>query len=254
MKTKIAPREPKGATAWNPDGLVLALQFWKGDRAKALSLARLLADIEPTRRSDVALYLCCDASAEQDDELITTLQHCEGKFSVGTFQSSGAVAGYPGGPNALWSATMEHFCQEWLAGRLRFESVFTFEADGAPLRRDWIAELIKAHQETLCHRLLITASIQHHHFQRHPNGNLIAHVTTIRNYPELSSTPPGQPWDMFHHVTLCRLARHDPVIRSEHQSRRWNAEPLTSMAKETAWLHGCQDNSAINFARRLVKK
>lgn len=88
--------------------------------------------------------------------MVSTLRYCEGKMPVGTFQSMRAGTGYPGGPNALWSDTMEHFYQEWASGRLRFESVFTFEADGAPLRRDWITELIKAHKETLAQRLLIT--------------------------------------------------------------------------------------------------
>ena len=245
---------PRPSVPWSPDGLILALQFWKGDQGKAFALARLLADIEPIRRNDVTLYLCCDSSSEQGDELVSTLRYCEGKMPVGTFQSMRAGTGYPGGPNALWSDTMEHFYQEWASGRLRFESVFTFEADGAPLRRDWITELIKAHKETLAQRLLITASIRHHHYIRHPNGNLIAHVSIVRNYPELATTPQSKPWDMHHHVTLCRLARHDPAIRSEHQSRNWTTEPLTSMAKETAWLHGAQDRSVFNFARKLVNK
>lgn len=251
---KQKPATLKPEIPWNPDGLVLALQFWRGDAEQAFRLARLIADIEPIRRNDCALYLCCDANTEQTDEMLGTLRYCENKMPVGTFQSMRAGTGHPDGPNVLWAATLQFFFQQWNRGALNLENVFTFEADGAPLRLDWISRLIDAHRETIRQRLLITASVRFRHFMRHPNGNLIAHVSAIRNYPELTETPPALPWDMHHHTTLCRIARHDTVIRSEHRSLNWSGEPLTSIATETAWLHGCRDDSVYNFSRAMIPK
>jgi hypothetical protein len=252
-KQKNQPQhQPAPQVPWSPDGIIMALQFWKGDQRRAFELSRLIADIEPIRRNDCALYLCCDGNTEQSEEMLSTLQYCESKFPVGTFQSMRAGNGHPDGPNVLWSSTMEFFFQQWSRGGLKFENVFTFEADGVPLRKDWITQLIEAHRETLRQRLLVTASVRHRHFMRHPNGNLISHVSVIRNYPELLETPPSLPWDMHHHTTLTRLARHDTVIRSEHRSTNWSAESLASIATETAWLHGCRDDSVLNFARGLV--
>lgn len=239
-------------TTWTPDGLILALQFWRGDEAAAIRLARLLADIETARRSDCALYFCCDKNTQLGPKLLKAMQSCGEKFPIGCVQLDVAGDGYPDGPNVLWAGIMEHFYREWSTGKNHLESVFTFEADGAPLRSDWIAQLMEAHRRTIDAGKLVTGDIRHRSAAcPHPNGNLIAHVSVIRNFPELTETPKDRPWDMFHHATLRSIARHDSVIRSEHRSRRWTRDSLESVATETAWLHGCRDDSAYDFALEL---
>ena len=223
---------------WRPDGLVLALQFWSGDEAQALKLARLITDMEHARREDVQLWFCCDASTQQGDALMETVKYCEKKMSVNVFQARRTGAGYPSGANVLWASTMEFFYQQWAVGKLRFESVFTFEADGCPLTCDWIERLIDAHDTSLDEGKLITAAIQEGYAVTHPNGNLVLHVSVIRNYPELLDTPVNTAWDWHHHVTLQRISRGSNIIRSEHLSTNWSPESLASITRETAWMHG----------------
>lgn len=232
--------------------LVLALQFYSGDEPLALRLAKLLTDIEPRPRSDVVLYFCTDA--EQGPKLLEAQQYCSRRFPVGTFQSDRQVKGHPAGPNALWAATMQHLYGEWAAGNLPYESAFAFEPDGVPLRRDWIAQLQDAHVRTLEAGKLITADVKRRGVRHaHPNGNLIAHLSLVRDYPSVLETPPDQPWDMFHHVTLLRLCRPDSVIWSEHRSEGWTPEALRNRSRECAWLHGVRDVSGLRFARGLVE-
>ena len=243
---------PPPSIPWSPHGIVLALQYWTGDEKRAFELARLIADLESVRRQDVALFFCCDDETVQSQALLDTQQYCGNKFYTGVFQSGEAGHGYPAGPNALWANCMKFFYRQWCAGVLRFESVFTMESDSAPLRRDWISQIINAHRETLDSGMLITGAHLKNHYTPHVNGNLVAHVSIVRNFPELLETPPAVAWDIHHRVTLRRLTRPDHVIRSEHRSVKWSKESLTSMATETAWLHGVIDNSGLQFAKSLL--
>src|SRR3954463_2322290 len=42
---------PVNEVNYPPTGMAIALQFWDGDKEEALRLARLIADIEPVRRT-----------------------------------------------------------------------------------------------------------------------------------------------------------------------------------------------------------
>ena len=65
-----------------PTKILLALQFWKGDKDQAMRVARLIADLEP-RHTDFADFLFVSRfDCEQD---LATVEYVSQKFNVHTY-------------------------------------------------------------------------------------------------------------------------------------------------------------------------
>lgn len=119
--------------------LILALQFWKGDRDKAAELARFIADLEPTFRDDVIFVL---AGRQCEIGVAFAEKYLEEKFTVHEITCDNEQEGWPSGPNALALFVMEQapeLCP------LAF-GLLMLEADCVSLQRDWINQIILAWQ------------------------------------------------------------------------------------------------------------
>lgn len=118
---------------------LICLQYWSGDRAQALQLARLLADIEPTmsERADFLFVSRFDCTHDA-----ATVAHVARKFKVFTHTSKRRGTGWPLGCNSLWFGTMEWFFRKIEARQvLPYKAAFCIEADGIPMSKTWIADL-----------------------------------------------------------------------------------------------------------------
>lgn len=119
--------------------ILLALQYWDGDREQALKLARFIASMEP-RHSEIAdfMFICrFDSSIDLD-----TVQEVSRKFNVYTHKSRRQAKGWPYGCNELWFDTMTRIYELKAAKKMPdYKAVLTFEADCSPLVPDWIAQL-----------------------------------------------------------------------------------------------------------------
>jgi hypothetical protein len=246
--------EPEPGSYYCRGGIVLALQYWKGDEREAMALARILADIEARPRGDVLLAMCRRVDCALSPLAQETIKYCGRKFMVMPVRSTRIGTGHPHGCNQLWAGTMQDLAGMWMAGRLRFESAFTFEADGAPLSRNWIDRLIKAHARTMREGKRITGAVMDSHAFPHVNGNLIAHLSIWFDRPSLHVTPANQPWDMFHGHVLSSECLASNVIRNEYGSSKWTPAALASTARESAWLHGAKDKSALRYAMALAER
>lgn len=232
-----------------PDGLIIAIQYWAGDEERAMRLARLIADIEPKRRDDVAIAFCRRFDMEVESALLwQTWLHVAKKFPVLKLRSRREGVGHPEGCNELWSGVMDQLSTQWRAGNLWAHSVFTCEADGVPLRSDWVDKLAYIHRRTLEAGKRITGPIMQQY--PHLNGSLVSHFSLWFDRPSLHRTPADQSWDMFHsHVILCE-GRGDPWIKNVYGGSKWSPESLRNMARETAWLCSQKDDSALEWAER----
>lgn len=251
------PSEAMRARPWNPDALILALQYCRRDEAKALRLARLLADLEVERRGDCVFALCRAADCRLSAAAKRTAQYCHRKFpAVMVVQSNRAGVGHPDGPNQQWISFMETFCDERALGRIHAEHVFTFEPDGVPLSRDWIDRLVVEQRLSIAQGKQITAAVMRHtdHRVQHPNGNLLMHLPYFEDHPTLHRTPPKEAWDMHHRVTLLAAARASTIIANRHMSTGWTVPLLRNLATEAAWLHGFHDDVPWKFARSLRQR
>jgi len=122
------------------DKILLALQFWGGDKIQAMRLARLIADLEP-RMSDKADFLFISRfDCTHDTEAI---EHVSRKFKTFTHVNrSRRETGWPAGCNGLWFGTLDHVYALGESKRMPpYKAVLTFESDGFPLRPDWISRL-----------------------------------------------------------------------------------------------------------------
>lgn len=234
-----------------PAGLVLALQYWEGDEVQAMRLARLLADIEPARRDDVTLALCRRYDIPQSALWWQTFLHCGRKFGVVDLVSRREGTGHPHGCNELAAGILDQLADAWAAGNVPRHSVFLMEADGVPLRADWIERLGAEHEVTLAAGKRVTGCMTALPLA-HVNGSLIAHLSLWHDRPSLRRTPSGQAWDLFHAAVLNAEARPTTFIKNVYGGRDWSAPALAAMGRETAWMANAKDDSAIAWAERTL--
>lgn len=121
------------------DKILIALQFWQGDKEQAMQLARLLADLEPKHcdRADLLLVSRFDCVVDQ-----ATVKHVARKFNTFSYISKRRGTGWPHGCNELFFGMLEWFYHKKEAGQIpNYKAVFAIEADGIPITPNWIARL-----------------------------------------------------------------------------------------------------------------
>ena len=247
-----------------PEGFVIALQFYAGDKDRALRLARLIANIEPEVRRDVALAVCprfdigdCDDIATtMFDDIATTMFDVMKKIPALLVESDDPTGvGHPEGANGLWSFTFNALAEMWQAGRLNYGSVFFIEPDGCPLRRDWISVLLNEHRRTLEAGKRVTGAVMHQPDPTrspHVNGSLIAHLSLWADRPSLHRTPADQAWDLFHAPVLMAEVRETSLVRNIYGATEYTPPVLAALARQTAFLASTKDDSTIEWAESAL--
>lgn len=236
--------------------MIIALQYWSGDEQQALALARLLADIEQERRGDVVLVLSRRKDCPLSEEARRTESYCSPKLPTMLFQSKREETGHPDGCFGLWAGTVAHIHELWQRGSIPWNmghTVFTCEADGGPVRRDWIDRLTSAHARSRSLFLRVTGAVMDTPIP-HVNGNLVLDLSLWADYPGLAACPPGAAWDVHHGTILLREARSSLAIRNDYEATDLTVGYLSAVARETAWVHGCKDGSVIRYARRHLAR
>lgn len=248
--------------------MILALQFYEGDKDNAMKLARLLADIESTPRNDVLLALVCQPGTLLDGRVKDTIDYCSKKFVVEHVVSRYGAKGWADGSGQLWTGTMEHFHEQWKKGLVSFDTIFTFDGgDGIPLRRDWIDVLKREHSRALslgklvvgCKKEMIGGNKSGKWRPRtHINGNMILHLSIWDKYASLHQVPLGasmmmsNTWDMYHADVFLVEAMPTGFIRSEWRKRGLNETILQDRARHSVWLHGYRDYDIAGTARKFL--
>lgn len=245
------------AVQYPPAGLVLAIQFFADDEARAMRLARLLADIEPTLRDDGTVLAFCrrndlavpSALAEQ------TMFYCSKKFPVMRLHAQRPGEGHPEGCNALAASVINQLADAWRAGRLRAPSVFLMEADGVPISADWLDRLRAEHQDALLHGKRVTGAYTEGTVPiriPHINGSMIMHLSTWWDRMSIQQTPAAEAWDLFHAIPILQEAQPTGLIRNLYGSRDWSEGALSALARESAYLLNVKDDSALEWAERTL--
>lgn len=230
--------------------LLLALQFYAGDKAAALDLARLIADIESSH-SEAADFLFvarwdCDFDAD-------VIAHVSRKFNVRTFRTRQRGKFWPFGPNCVWHDVMAHAFEQRREGRFPYKAILTFEADCVPLSRDWISRLSAEFDS----RHVKVLGCEQPHPIKHINGNALFSCDQdfLKSLRKLGNCSPAIGWDVAHAKRFFQWGAADtPLIRSWYSRPTVAEEALDSLAASGAcFLHGIKDDSARRWAwRRLV--
>lgn len=234
--------------------LALVLQFWRGDQAAALDLAKMLTDIEPQTREDVVFVFARRFDLPMSSEIEAAAQYCRAKFPVvPDFQSKRQGTGRPDGCFGLWAGCLELLWEGYIRGEHMCESAFMFEADGLPLTRDWLDRLKRAHVETQQLNKRVTGAICQHRFP-HVNGSFIIDLSCWVDHPSLHNCPPGWCWDVFHGKTLLMEAGPSHAIISQYAMGAISELVFRALSLEHAWVSSTRDGSARVFAERLAQE
>ncbi|HXJ49639.1 MAG TPA: hypothetical protein VNF91_10770, partial [Candidatus Acidoferrum sp.] len=216
-------------------------------------LARLIADIEPKFRDDVILVLASRFDLEETKLGWDTAVYCGTKFKVMRVRSKREAMGHPDGSFAVWAGTLDALAEGWASGSLQAQSALMLEADGVPLRADWIDILVAEHKRTLESGKRITGP-EMNEGTPHLNGSMFVHLSAWLDRPSLHRCPPGQAWDLFHADVLMTEGRGTGRMRNVYGASRWSADALRNMARECAWLASSKDDSALEWAERTLPR
>ena len=235
--------------------LLIALQFWEGDKARAMELAKFLADLEPGR-SEMADFLFVSRFDCKVDEAVT--RYVSRKFNVYTRVSRRRGVGWPDGCNELWFSVME-----WVESMIRtrkvphYKAIFTCEADGCPIQRNWI-EWMSLEWDRVNRPKPVAIAGALVEPGPHINGNaLISGNSDFLNWiaRRVSGVRPGVGWDYCLAPDFRRIGWADiPGIKSIYNTPTFSAEQYAEMVKNNwIWVHGVKDLSLIRLGRERFK-
>jgi Glycosyltransferase sugar-binding region containing DXD motif len=253
--------------------MIIALQYYKGDRDRTFSLARLLADIEPVPRNDILLALVCQPDTPSSPLTNMVMQYCARKFSVVHVVSPRKAPAHPnrvdnegfpvdlGQCGQLWAGTMEYFSNLFEKGNTPHDSILTLDGgDGVPLHLDWINMFKQEHVRTLSMGKLITGT--HYNLwdcPLHVNPNAIFHLSTWTKFPSLHDVPLSDGtlsthFDIYHRRVMLDNSSLTSIVRTDWRGagNRISVELMRERAKKSIWLHGYKDNNLYQVARSYL--
>lgn len=234
---------------------LIAVQYWEGDKKKAMHLAKLIADIEPVHRDDVDFVFIARADCEHDQE---TVNHVLRKFNVRKLKCMARATGHPWGCWVLWFSLMEWFYHMRAANKLpSYDWVFPFEADCVPMTKTWINDL---HEEFTRHQSMLVGAewLQGYH---HLNGNMMVSadmqfIKWLVMGVTMGGVPRQEPWDvyLFPKFSQWGVGFSDKFLNA-YATRTLSQEEYEKLQQRgLVWLHGVKDDSAAHWARESLVK
>lgn len=241
-----------------PEKLLICLQFWDGDRADALRLARFMADLEPTFNHKVHIMFCARFDAVHDSE---TLNYVSKKFEVSKYTSvrKGAT-GWPYGCNELvhsvWHELLVRsrqdpkFLQTFSAG-------YFLEADNVPLRRDWLKAIMEEWETREPHEVIMGAWHPSCSPVGHINGNMLFVPDLAGRISGLEGCAPNVGWDAAHVHRFSGRWKASQLMKNWYHATKVSVDALFCPdipgGPAPAVVHGVKDDSAWKIVQGLVR-
>lgn len=237
----------------HPMKLAIAIQYWEGDKAKAMRLARLIADIEQEFRNDVLLMLAGRFDVPRyDDDVFSTMMYCGRKMPTSCIYSKREAVGHPDGCFGLWAGAAEA-CYEWHKSGKPVDEVLFLESDVVPARWDWINFWKKQHQLNLDTGKLVTGPLmaESTFYPAHVNGALGMHIAAWPDMPSLHHCPSGQAWDCYHGSTLLRVAGKWQGAINLYGAHNLSLSTFKTLGRDYALIASVKDDSSYECAKTL---
>lgn len=236
--------------------LLLALQFWEGDRWQAEALLKYLADLEPGHNdlADVLLvnrHDCAPVSKE-------VAQRISRKFNLFQYTAPRGNVGWPAGCNSLWINTVRWAQSMMEANRVpSYKAIFTFETDGAPVFRDWVARMSQAWDVANAQGPVCVAGPVVQLPAEHMNGNLLVSgdQTIFKWVIRLAGGVPSTGgWDFLLSKEFKKKGwANIPGMVSLYNTRGYTAERFMKLqSDQLIWVHGVKDTSLIDVGREFL--
>lgn len=258
-RTKVIGSRKQTARAWlSPsDRILLAIQFWNGDKQQAMRLCRFITDLEPTMCDHADFLFVSRFDTPQDAD---TVDYVSSKFRVFTHKSRRRGVGWPIGCNELWAGTTSHIYQS-IGGKKMpaYKAVLTFESDCVPMQHGWIQRLSSQWDEEkrANNGALAAMGAWLRWPGPHLNGNMMIsgdphHLSWLSD--AVSSVGGRGGWDYIIYPQLERRGiAQVSTIRSywgsKTMTREWFEREVQS---DAVFIHGVKDDSLLSMSRKRL--
>ncbi len=232
----------------DPRKMVVALQFWEGDKARAMHLARLIADIEPAKNEQVDIAFVARFDAKHDKETIAKVSE---KFGVWELTGRRRGIGWPHGCNELALDLLQQSAERSKPGGpwAGYKALYLIESDVLPMCKNWLARLsdewdVAQENGKFC----VGAWCPFHSAVGHLNGNMIVAPDITLRIKGLERVPPRAGWDAYF-APKFSPHWHKSILLQNHYDYRSNIPPeilfsCVDGVTPPAVVHGVKDRSA----------
>lgn len=231
--------------------ILLALQFWQRDQARAYKLAKLIADWQPSlsTRADFCFVPRKDVEHDKSQNA-----YVGKKFRTFTHHGRRDGSGWPFGPNELWLDLMTKLSER---GGLGYKAVLTFEPDCVPLCKDWIEQLHKAWDDSKAFVVgSILPTVGADGPQDHINGNaMFSCDPKFLAWVAEQKVTPKHGWDTVLASEFRRWGwANTPVIRSDYRCSNVTGRHLDNfLSTGVALHHGSKDETLLTMIQDRIR-
>lgn len=234
--------------------LLLALQFYQADRAQAMQVAKLIADLEPQHNPAVDFLFVSRFDCTHD---MRAIDYVSSKFKVfHHINRNRRGVGWPSGPNDLWFGTFDHICSYSEAKIMpEYDAILTFEADACPLVPYWHKALMTSWQNVNKKRPVKVHGAMLKAPGVHINGNcLFSGDQPFLNLisRKIGGCSPISGWDFFLAKQFAQAGWQDcPQMKSYWQRPTMGTDEIDALIDSgVAFLHGVKNYDVIDHVRR----
>lgn len=251
--------------------IVLNMQFWEGDKKQAMALSRLIADLEPSPRTDAIFLFTARFDCEHDME---TVDYVSKKFPVMLYKTKRKAEGWPNGPNQMMACSYEFLVETWKRNKVKGANIHTdcvlfMESDCVPLKATWINDLHEEFKQS--GRSVLGAWLKKGDANiEHVNGNCVVAMNFFRKCPAMLHPPSRGGWDATLSYAILPNAHPSKLIWSDYQlgmdhnpwkgddflwaPKRYGARdnPLYGIDLYPSWFHGIKTDKGIAAARKRL--
>jgi hypothetical protein len=216
-----------------------------------------MADLEPTFNHSVDILFCARFDAKHDPE---TMDYVSKKFSVSSYTSvRRGATGWPYGCNELVHSIWHEFIVRSRQGPKFLETysaAYLLEADNVPLRRGWLAALMKEWESREPHELIMGCWHPSCSPHGHINGNMLFVPDLAARVPGLEGCAPNVGWDAAHVPRFLGRWKASEQMKNWYQATNVSVDALMQPelpgGPPPAVVHGVKDDSAWKIVQTLL--
>jgi hypothetical protein len=234
--------------------IVLALQYWDGDKDMAMRNARRIADNEPKFRDDVEMCFVHRFDSSPD---AATIDYVSKKMEVSVYKGQRRGVGWPGGCNDLWCDLMQEAVRRSRTANWRdAKAIFTFEADCIPIAKNWIDEFHREWDAASAEgKLVAGAWCDSCTPLGHVNGNAMFHLQIALKLG-LVGCAADMGWDVAFAMAMSPHWKKSGLIKNLYRAK--NVSDVDIRAEwvpgvTPVMVHGVKDLSVEAYADRVLR-
>jgi hypothetical protein len=233
--------------------ILITILFWKNDRAQAMKLARLLADLEPDHSISADILFVSRFDCKHDVE---TEKYAARKFNIYSYTSTRRGVGWPLGCTSIFFGAMEWIYHKMAGGKIpQYKAVLILGADSVPLRRDWLAQMHMAWDAAnKVTEICAAGALIPNPARDHINGDccMLSGSLSFLKYLAVNVSDGTVGWDWALAPEFKKRGWADfPFVKSLWRCPTFTQESWDQFtAARVSWIHGVKDFSLLELSRK----